>query len=187
MAITKIKPTQGRILISEPFLQDHYFKRSVVLLADHSDEGSFGIIINKPINVKLNEVIKDFPDFDGQLYMGGPVKTDSLFFVHTIGDKIIGSMKILDGLYWGGDVEIVKELMRMKQITPENIRFYIGYSGWDSHQLDDELERNSWIVSDTHVDQVINNNPADLWTTLLKSLAKEFKQWANYPIDPSLN
>ncbi len=187
MGLTKIRPTQGRILISEPFLQDHYFNRSVVLLADHSEEGSFGIIINKPINVRLNEVIHDFPEFDGQLYMGGPVKTDSLFFVHTLGDKVAGSMKIMDGLYWGGDVEVIKEMMRLKLITPDKIRFYIGYSGWDSHQLDDELERNSWVVSSTHVSQVINDNPTDLWIRVIKTLGKEFEQWANYPLDPSLN
>lgn len=187
METTKLTPTPGKILISEPFLQDHYFKRSVVLLADHGDEGSFGIIINKPINVKLNEVVHEFPDFDGQLYMGGPVKTDSLFFVHTLGEIIEGSMKIMDGLYWGGDIEVVKEMMKLKQITPADIRFFIGYSGWDSNQLDDELEKNSWVVSKTHVDQVIKDNPVDLWTRILKTLGKEYEQWVNYPSDPSLN
>lgn len=185
--MSNIKPTQGRVLISEPFLQDQYFKRSVVLLADHSEEGSFGIILNKPINIKLNEVINEFPDFDGQLYMGGPVKTDSLFFVHTLGETIEGSMKIMDGLYWGGDIEVVKEMMRLKQITPDKIRFFIGYSGWESNQLEDELKRNSWVVSKTHVGQVINDNPADLWKNLIKTLGKEYEQWVNYPLDPSLN
>ena len=187
MGKTKIKPTQGRILISEPFLQDHYFKRSVVLLADHGDDGSFGLIINKPINIKLNEIVSEFPEFDGQLYMGGPVKTDSLFFVHTLGDTITGSMKIIDGLYWGGDIEVIKEMLKLKQISSEEIRFFIGYSGWESKQLDDELERNSWVVSKTRVDQVINNNPVDLWTSILKTLGKEYEQWVNYPLDPSLN
>lgn len=185
--MTKIKPTQGRLLISEPFLQDHYFKRSVVLLADHSTDGSFGIILNKPINVKLNEVINEFPDFDCQLYMGGPVKTDSLFFVHTVGDIIEGSMKIMDGLYWGGDIEVVKEMMKLGQITPDDIRFYIGYSGWASNQLEDELKRNSWVVLKTHVTQVINSNPADLWKIMIKTLGKDYEQWVNYPLDPSLN
>ncbi len=185
--MTKIKPNQGRILISEPFLQDHYFKRSVVLLADHSEEGSFGIILNKPINVKLNEVVNEFPKFDGQLYMGGPVKTDSLFFVHTLGSAVEGSMKIMDGLYWGGDIEVVKEMMKLNKITPEEIRFFIGYSGWESNQLEDELNQNSWVVSNTHVGQVINTNPTELWTNIIKTLGKDYQQWVNYPIDPSLN
>jgi len=185
--MTKIKPTQGKILISEPFLQDQYFKRSVVLLADHSEDGSFGIILNKPIDVKLNEVVHEFPDFDGQLYMGGPVKTDSLFFVHTLGTSIEGSMKILDGLYWGGDIEVVKEMMKLKKITPDEIRFFIGYSGWESNQLEDELNQNSWVVSKTHVSQVITANPTELWTSIIKTLGKDYQQWINYPIDPSLN
>jgi putative transcriptional regulator len=185
--MTKIKPTQGKILISEPFLQDQYFKRSVVLLADHGDDGSFGIILNKPINIRLNEVINEFPDFDCQLYMGGPVKTDSLFFVHTLGSRIEGSMKIMEGLYWGGEIEIVKELMQLRQISPEDIRFFIGYSGWESNQLEDELKQNSWVVSGTRVEQVINNNPTSLWSDIIRTLGKEYEQWVNYPLDPSLN
>merc|ERR1712065_46093 len=92
------------ILISEPFLLDYYFKRSVVLLCDHSDEGSFGVIMNKPLSVKLNEVVKDFPDFAAPIYLGGPVQNDSLFFLHTIGDKIEGSVEVINGLFWGGDL-----------------------------------------------------------------------------------
>ena len=99
-----IKPGRGKILISEPLLMDYYFKRSVVLLAEHNDEGSFGVIMNKPLAVKLNEVVKDFPEFDSEIYLGGPVQSDSLFFIHTLGDKIEGSQEIIEGIYWGGEV-----------------------------------------------------------------------------------
>ena len=73
-----LKPTKGRILISEPFLVDYYFKRSVVLLAEHNDEGSFGLIINKPVDMHLGDVLHDFPDFNAPIYLGGPVKTENL-------------------------------------------------------------------------------------------------------------
>jgi putative transcriptional regulator len=96
-------------------------------------------------------------------------------------------MKIIDGLYWGGDIEIVKEMMKLNQITPDEIRFYIGYSGWESNQLEDELKRNSWVVSKTHVKQLINNNPSELWMIFLRKLGKDYQQWLNYPLDPSLN
>ena len=113
-----LKPSKGKILISEPLLADNYFKRSVVLLAEHNEEGSFGIIMNKPIDNKFNEIVTDFPEYTGQLFLGGPVSNSSLFFIHTLGDLIENSMKIMDGLYWGGDIESVRELMILKQINP---------------------------------------------------------------------
>jgi putative transcriptional regulator len=182
-----IKPGQGKILISEPSLQDFYFKQSVVLLAEHNEEGSFGLIINKPINVRLNEVTKDFPNFDAQIYLGGPVKTDSIFFVHTIGDFIQNSIKIMDGLYWGGDISTIKEMMILNQLTAKEIRFFIGYSGWASRQLDKELEEKSWVVSKTRVQDIININPAKMWGRYIRSFGDDYAIWANYPQDITLN
>jgi len=182
-----IKPEQGRLLISEPTLQDFFFKQSVVLLAEHNEEGSFGLIINKPINVKLNEVTKDFPGFDTRMYLGGPVKTDSIFFIHTLGDHVEGSIKILDGLYWGGDIAVIKEMMILNQLEEDEIRFFIGYSGWGSSQLDRELEENSWVVSKTRVQDVIGANPAKMWGHYIRSFGEDYAIWSNYPEDVSMN
>jgi len=182
-----IKPSKGKLLISEPFLKDYYFKRSVVLLAEHNTEGSFGVIINKPVDIKFSKVVKDFPDFDCQLYLGGPVSTDSLFFIHTLGDKIDNSSEIIEGLYWGGDIEIVKEMIVLKQIDPSEIRFFIGYSGWDSQQLDKELEYHSWLVTRAKLIQIFGRNPDTLWTRIVKSLGENYALWVNFPNDPSLN
>lgn len=184
---SNIPPASGRILISEPLLQDFYFKRSVVLLADHSDEGTFGLILNKPVDVRFNDVIKGFPNFNAPLYLGGPVQTSNLYFIHTLGDLIEGSMKIQDGLYWGGDIEQVKEMMTLNQITPFNSRFFIGYSGWVGKQLDRELDENSWVVSSASTEQLIMSNPENLWRDIVRTLGKEFALWANYPPDPLLN
>jgi putative transcriptional regulator len=187
MEPSRIKPNTGRILISVPFLQDFYFKKSVVLLADHSDEGSFGIIINKPVEVKLSEIASDFEGFDAPVFLGGPVKTDSLFFIHTRPDLIEEGSPILDGLYWGGNIDTVKDLIKNKGISPDDIRFYIGYSGWVAHQLDKELEDKSWVVSLTNSSQVIKSNPTEMWAQTLKKLGNEYKFWVIYPPDPSYN
>ena len=189
MSIPKkiIKPRPGRLLISEPSLQDFYFKQSVILLAEHNEEGSFGLIINKPITVKLNEVTKDFPEFDVPIYIGGPVKTDSIFFIHTLGDIVQGSLKIMDGLYWGGDIAVIKEMMILKQLNENDIRFFIGYSGWGSKQLDRELEEKSWVVSNTRAQEVVNVNPTKMWSRYIRSLGEDYAIWANYPQDVSLN
>ena len=182
-----IKPGKGKLLISEPFLLDYYFKRSVVLLAEHNEEGSFGIIMNKPVSAKFNEIVKNFPEFNAQLYLGGPVKSDSLFFIHTLGDRIEGSLEIIDGLYWGGNIEAIKEMITLNILNPADIRFYIGYSGWTANQLDAELKRNSWVVSRAKVDQLLNTQPNKLWSLSLQNLGKEYALWTNFPSDPSMN
>lgn len=183
----KLKPSKGKILISEPLLADNYFKRSVVLLAEHNEEGSFGIIMNKPIDNKFNEIVTDFPEFGGQLFLGGPVSNSSLFFIHTLGKLVENSLKIMKGLYWGGDIESIRELMLLKQINPNQIRFCVGYSGWSSKQLDDELQKNSWLVSGLPAEALMNTEPDKLWEYALKKLGDEYSYWENFPIDPELN
>jgi putative transcriptional regulator len=182
-----LSPARGRILISEPFLYDFFFKRSVVLLAEHNEEGTFGVIVNKPLKAKFNDVIKDFPNFSSKVYLGGPVQNDSLFFIHTKGEEIEGSSEILPGLYWGGDIERVKDMISLKVLGPDDIRFYIGYSGWAPKQLEDELERNSWAVSSMGVKQLLQAKPAKLWTISLEQLGEDYTHWGNFPDDPTLN
>lgn len=182
-----MRPSKGKILISEPLLSDNYFKRSVVLLAEHNEEGSFGIILNKPIDNKFNEIVPDFPEYSGSLFLGGPVSNSSLFFIHTLGDKIDNSQEIMEGLYWGGDIESVRELMMLKQIGHNQIRFCVGYSGWGSNQLEDELKRNSWLVGGLPVETMMNKSPDDLWEFALQKLDHEYSYWSNFPTDPGMN
>jgi len=182
-----LKPSRGKILISEPLLADNYFKRSVVLLAEHNEEGSFGIIMNKPINNKFNDIVSDFPDFGGQLFLGGPVSNSSLFFIHTLGNLVENSMEIMDGLYWGGDIESIRELMILKKVDLNQIRFCVGYSGWGSKQLEEELKKNSWLVSGLPTDTLMNTDPDKLWEIALKKLGNEYSYWENFPTDPGLN
>jgi len=186
MERTIIRPRQGIILISEPSLRDFYFRQSVVLLAEHNAEGSFGIIINKPIETRISEVLKDFPDVDMPLYLGGPVKTDSLFFIHTKED-IANSLKIIDGLYWGGDIEVITEMISMGLINENEIRFFIGYSGWNPNQLDREIKEKSWVLSHTSAEEIINKQPKKLWPGYLRSMGSDYAIWANFPSDPSYN
>jgi putative transcriptional regulator len=183
----KIKPNTGRILISVPFLQDFYFKKSVVLLAEHNHEGSFGIIVNKPVEVKLSDITTEFEGFEAPVFLGGPVRTDSLFFIHSRPDLIDEGVPIIDDLYWGGNIETVKQLIRDKKLKGTEIRFFIGYSGWVADQLDRELEEKSWVVSMTNKNQIFKSNPSDMWAQTLKKLGNEYKFWVHYPADPSYN
>jgi putative transcriptional regulator len=135
----------------------------------------------------LSDVVKDFPDFDSQVYLGGPVKTDSLYFIHTRGELIEDSLKILEGLYWGGDIEHVKELITIGQLQPGDIKFFIGYSGWISKQLDGELSRNSWLVSNIKAREVMQSHTEKLWVSTIKRLGGDYEYWTNFPTDPAMN
>lgn len=182
-----LSPSKGRLLISEPFMGDYYFGRSVILLAEHNEEGSFGVILNKPVSAKFNEVLKDFPDFDAPMYLGGPVETDSLFYIHTLGEQIEGATEILDGLYWGGDIEVLKELILLKKIDSKDVRFFIGYSGWGAEQLNTELKRNSWVITRSSKKRVLSTDPMMMWEKFLSKMGDNYKYWNKFPIDPTMN
>lgn len=187
-----LPPEQGSILVSDPFLKDLYFKRSIVLLAEHTKEGSFGLVLNRITDLKLSEIItsNDFQvpeDYDSKIYIGGPVKTDCLFFLHTRGDVIGNSLRIMDGIYWGGNLDELMRLMKEKTIKPNEIRFYAGYSGWDSNQLERELNEHSWVVARTTANFLLHNPPEILWKKAVLNLGADYKDWLNFPLDPMMN
>jgi putative transcriptional regulator len=181
-------PSRGKLLISEPALRDFYFGRSVVLLVEHNEsEGSIGLILNKPIHLKLNEVVKEFPNNDFPLFLGGPVHPERLFYLHTVGEQIPGSIEIMQGLYWGGEIQKLMELIDQGVVTSPEVRFFIGYSGWEPGQLDREMLEKSWIITQCQRDMAMEQKPEKLWSNLLKELGNDYAIWANFPADPILN
>ena len=184
---TKGKPRQGRVLISEPFLLDPNFNHSVVLLTRYDHEGSLGFVLNHRSEYKINEVIEAFPEFDAPVYLGGPVGIDSLFYIHTLGEKLPDSVRIIEDLYWGGDFDILKEQIVQGKISTEEIIFFIGYSGWEEGQLDDEISSESWIIADIQSEDIMKQPGKKMWKETLRKLGKDFKIMANFPRDPSLN
>ena len=177
-----LEPKQGNILISEPLMNDFHFGRAVVLLIDHVEsEGSFGIIINKRLNANVNQIADDFLDFEGAAYLGGPVSDNQLFFIHPLGDVIPESIPIIDGLYWGGNVETLKTLIATGIANEENTRFYLGYAGWDAGQLVSELVRNSWAISTITAEQFLNIPPEQMWTTFVHQLGESYQMWTRFP------
>ncbi len=181
------KPATGKILISEPFLNDPNFKRTIILLAEHSEEGSVGFVLNKPTDYRIHEVIEEFPEFESVVYYGGPVQLNSLQFIYR-GDEIIdGSIEIMPGLFWGGSFDLLKTLINSKAVNPEDFRFFLGYSGWIEGQIEDEIKMNSWIVSETTIDNIFSYEPDKLWRDTLRSMGKKFALLASFPDNPSVN
>lgn len=180
-------PTKGSILLSEPFLKDPNFARSVVLLTEHNDEGSIGFILNRPISYKINEIVEDFPDFDAPVYLGGPVQRDSLHFIHRIQALAEDGDEIAPGVYWGGNFEKLKGLIRLNIIHPNDIRFFVGYSGWGPNQLEVEMQTRSWILSRSGGHITFAEKSEGLWTEILQTMGGKYKAMAHYPVDPSMN
>lgn len=185
--LNKLEPAKGRLLISEPFLEDPNFKRSVVLLCEHNEEGSFGFVLNRALDLKLNDFMEEMPDTDAVVGFGGPVQNDALFYIHTLGEHISNSLPIMDGLYMGGDVEELKDLLRSGKADSSSVRFFVGYSGWDGEQLEGEMEANSWIVAKSDVPAIMKADSEEAWGDILRSMGKQYSMLANFPEDPTLN
>ena len=182
-----ISPTKGKVLIAEPFLEGRYFKRSLVLLAEYNEDGAVGFVLNKPINLTVDEVLINIAHFDGDVFIGGPVKSDRVYYLHTIPELIPQSIHIYDNLYWGGDFGVLKELIEQKLVLPDQVRFFAGYSGWTAGQLDDEIKEDSWLVSQLDVKDVMNSNNEKLWEQSLRKMGGRYKMWSNFPENPGLN
>lgn len=182
-----VLPQKGRILIAEPFLPGDYFSRSVVFLVAHSVKGAVGFILNKKIDFMLHDVFFDFPQFDAQVYLGGPVSADSIFFIHKLGDKLPGSIQVLGDLHWGGDFDVLKKLIATGEITPQDILFFLGYSGWDAGQLENEIKEDSWLVTDVDENLVMRCDDEVSWTSVVKKAGSRYTVWENYPENPNLN
>ncbi len=157
------------------------------MLAEHGTDGSFGFIVNKPARVKLSTVTSEFGDFNTDLYLGGPVQVNNLFYVHSQGEIVKDSLKIIEGVYWGGNIKEIRELIFTGKLTEKDIRFYAGYSGWQAKQLDREMKENSWIVVNGQKRFVFGARQSNLWKQIVMSLGNEYAPWVNFPVDPGMN
>lgn len=184
----KNDPTSGSVLIAEPFLNDTYFTRSVIFLCEHTPEGSFGFVLNNFLENGLKDLIPNFPDIDIRVSLGGPVDSTNLYFIHSLGDKIPNAQEIAKDIYIGGKFEAMKALIVEDPETAKQIRFFIGYSGWDQGQLDDELKEKSWVVLDNIPQEIVLNTQNDhLWKELMETLGGKFEVMAKFPKNPSDN
>jgi len=179
-------PELGLVLVSEPFAPDSIFSRSVVLLAEHNENGTVGFILNKPVNRKLSQLSSDFGNFDIKVSLGGPVANSNIYYLHTYGEKIPGSLHIIEDLYWGGDFKVLQVLIESGTVDEKKIRFFIGYSGWSEKQLDDEIKKDYWLVSDIEVDTVMNFDK-EIWNKVVSKLDKRYSIWQHFPENPNLN
>jgi putative transcriptional regulator len=181
-----IAVSTGSLLVAEPFLGDGNFDRSVVLICEHSPAGSFGLIMNQATELQLSDVLDDVYA-DLPLFVGGPVQQNTLHFIHRRPDLIDGAIQVDQGLYWSGDFDQVKQAVNLGTLTEHDIRFFLGYSGWDGGQLATEIEHKSWIITRANANFLFNTPVIDFWRDVLKQMGGMYQTIAHYPADPSLN
>lgn len=182
-----LKPEKGRLLIADPaILNDSSFKRTIILLTEHTRKSSVGFILNRPLDHVLSDLVPEI-DCDFTVYQGGPVEQDNLYFIHKVPHLLPNSIEVAKGIYWGGNFELLKELLNKKQLEATDIRFFLGYSGWSSNQLDEELVMNSWFITENDYDNILTTNDQNFWKDKLLQRGGKYKIWANAPSDIQMN
>lgn len=180
-------PSKGSLLIAKPFLGDPNFERGVILLCEYNTQGSFGFVLNQVTDLFLGDVLEDTIYQDIPLHLGGPVEKNTLHFIHRRPDLIHGGAKIMPDVFWGGDFEQVRTLLNINKLTADDVRFFIGYSGWSGGQLENEVTQDSWIITQATSDFLFTTPPADFLREILKNMGGEYRSIAHYPTDPRLN
>ncbi len=176
---------KGKILVSRPVLNDDFFNRTVLVVVEDNEWGTIGFILNKPMDSQVHEFIFKL-NSESTVYEGGPVHPHKLFYIHSRPDLIKDSIQISEDYYWSGNFNDVKESIASDRIKPEEIRFFLGYSGWENGQLDDEFKENAWMVMENNFDLLADWN-VNLWKRQLKILGGENLLWLNMPENPLLN
>jgi len=181
-------PVTGTLLISEPFLKDPNFMRTVVLICRHEpEEGSFGFVLNKLFHQTLDELIPELEGFSFKVHTGGPVQMDTLHYIHQYPDLIPDCQQIAEDTYWGGDFETLKALIKSGDIVPEKIKFFLGYSGWGEGQLDNELTEKTWLTVTSTRKIIFETQLEEIWKASLQQLGGRYEMMIHFPTDPQLN
>ncbi len=179
---------KGKLLIAEPFLDEDYFRRAIIFLCENNNEGSFGFVINNFINIKLCDLDETFPDIETKISLGGPMEINSLYFLHKMGDKIQNSALVENGIYIGGDFQELTNLIKEDNSLMDEVRFFIGYSGWAADQLENEVKNNTWVVSEKNAKNILFESQAkQSWKRYLHELGGKYKIISTFPLDPNNN
>jgi putative transcriptional regulator len=168
----------GKLLIASPSMPD-YFHRTVIAVIEHSEEGAFGLVLNRPSETMVGEASPELAGLIGDehlLFIGGPVQPNAVTAIGEYPDPS-GASRLLVGNVGMVDLDDPPEVARL--------RVFVGYAGWSAGQLDGELEQEAWITDEIHPDDPFADG--DLWATVLERKGGEYSLLARMPPDPSVN
>ena len=185
------QPVRGSLLVAKPTVGDFFFKRALILIVDPDEgDGAMGVVVNHFIGYNLRDIMPEIETVEEiPLYLGGPVGTEMLFYVHTLGPDVIPeALDMGDGVWFGGDFEAVRRYIELGAPVGDRIKFIVGYSGWGKGQIASEIQRHDWAV--LHAcsrDLVMGDGDENQWRDAVERFGDRYRLWLNLPSDPSCN
>ncbi len=181
---------KGSFLIANPVLPDPNFSRTVVLLCNHNDEGSFGLVVNRKSDLTAAEIFgesKLLKYHEQEVFIGGPVSQSQVFYLCRTPEPIPQLETICPGIQLGMSWDVLEEIYPKMDNPLVQIRFYLGYSGWGMDQLNKEMKQKSWLTCNASEDFVFDSSDPLVWAKVVRSLGKEYEYLLTAPVDPSRN
>jgi len=181
---------KGSLLIANPVLPDPNFSRTVILLCDHDDQGSFGLVINRSTQLKAPDLflnINILKSYNEKIYLGGPVSQSMVFFLCRSPSAAGKLDEVCSGVYLGSNLETLESLYSSLENPEQDIRFYLGYSGWSGGQLAEEMEQNSWLVQRANEQFIFLDSESLIWPKAVNSLGKKYQYLTKAPVNPQWN
>lgn len=182
--ISHPKAAVGRLLVAEPFMRDEHFRHGVICLVDYEQGGTaMGVVLNNRTSYTLDQLLESVERENIEVYCGGPMSVDRLFFIHTLGEIIPGARHIGGELYIGGDFDAMTDYVNSGYPVEGKIRFFVGYSGWSQNQLDEELEANVWGVAEVSDggESLLTGGDDAYWHRIVRKMGKDYRGWLFHP------
>jgi len=176
---------RGQLLLAGPSLVDPNFRRSVVLIGEHNDDGALGVVLNRPTELAVEEVVPPLARLAGdgaRVFLGGPVRPSDAVVLAEFDEDGRTDLPVLGGIGF-----LMGEIDPSAGERIRRVRVFAGYAGWGPGQLEGELEGASWIVEPALPSDVFTSEPEDLWSAVLRRKGGEYLLIATMPLDPSLN
>ncbi|NKB81410.1 MAG: YqgE/AlgH family protein [Nitrospirales bacterium] len=180
---------KGIFLVATPGLRDPNFRQTVILLCEHGPEGALGVVVNRPTEISITEVLPKIPVLEGQahvVYSGGPVQRNHLLIVYCAMEEPEDTHHVFDGVYVGGNTLALEQILKAPTPT-DQFKAFIGYSGWAPGQLENEMETGSWVMVPADTVSMFEGEQTRLWANILRSLDPSYDMYADMPLDPNLN
>jgi len=181
---------KGSLLIANPVLPDPNFSRTVILLCDHDEQGSFGLVINRSTQLKAPDLflnINILKSYNEKIYLGGPVSQSMVFFLCRSPSAAGKLDEVCSGVYLGSNLETLESLYASLENPEQDIRFYLGYSGWSGGQLAEEMEQNSWLVQKANEQFIFLDSESLIWPQAVNSLGEKYQYLTKAPVNPQWN
>lgn len=185
VAVAAEEVANGIFLVAREGMRDSNFRESVVLVTKPKVGGPFGVIINRPLELRLSDIFLEFESLKNRkdvLYFGGPVKPEGFVFLVRSANHLPRAMSVLKDVYFTGDTDVIEKLLHRPNPT-EGLRIYVGYSGWGPGQLQREISRGDWLIVPATAETVFADDPTKIWPKLIKRAGTQKTQLPSLRLD----